>query len=108
MIYTIEEIREIVRPIANKYGIKRVYLFGSYARGEANENSDIDILVDVAGSEIATHMADFGDVLEDLTVALKKEVDLITVQSIERDKRFNRRKYFVEEVEKDRRDLFVA
>ena len=27
-----------------KHGIKEVYLFGSYARGEANNNSDVDIL----------------------------------------------------------------
>lgn len=44
-IYTVEEIQKKVRPIAEKYGIDTVWLFGSYARGEANENSDVDLLV---------------------------------------------------------------
>nr|WP_096815348.1 nucleotidyltransferase domain-containing protein [Lactococcus piscium] len=43
MVLTIDEIKEKVTPIAKKYGIKEVYLFGSYARGEADENSDIDL-----------------------------------------------------------------
>jgi hypothetical protein len=40
--YTIEEIKAIVEPIARKYGVARVYLFGSYARGDVIENSDVD------------------------------------------------------------------
>ena len=41
----IDEIREKVTPIAKKYDIKEVYLFGSYARGEADENSDVDLVI---------------------------------------------------------------
>ena len=33
-IYTIDEIKAIVEPIAKSYGVKRVFLFGSYARGK--------------------------------------------------------------------------
>ena len=44
-IYTIEKIKDIVKPIANKYNVQSIYLFGSYARGDANENSDLDFLV---------------------------------------------------------------
>ena len=40
MIYTIEEIRRIITPIAKKYRLPAVYLFGSYARGDATETSD--------------------------------------------------------------------
>lgn len=40
MIYTIEEIKEKTIPIAKKYGIDSMSLFGSYARGEATENRD--------------------------------------------------------------------
>ena len=43
-IYTIDEIRQIVKNLTVKYDIENVYLFGSYARGEATEKSDIDIL----------------------------------------------------------------
>lgn len=46
MPYTIEEIKEKAIPIAKKYGVESLSLFGSYARGEANEKSDIDFLID--------------------------------------------------------------
>lgn len=41
--YTIEEIKNIVEPIARKYGVARIYLFGSFARGDVTENSDVDL-----------------------------------------------------------------
>ena len=44
-ILTSEDINRFVRPIAEKYHVKEIYLFGSYARGEADENSDLDFLV---------------------------------------------------------------
>ena len=40
-----EEIKKAITPIALKYGLKAVYLFGSYARGTADENSDIALLL---------------------------------------------------------------
>ena len=45
-IYTIPEIKNIVCPLAKEYGAERVYLFGSYARGESTKNSDIDLRID--------------------------------------------------------------
>ncbi|MGN1413478.1 MAG: nucleotidyltransferase family protein [Anaerovoracaceae bacterium] len=44
-ILTLDQIEAIVRPIALKYQVEAVYLFGSYARGEASEDSDLDFLV---------------------------------------------------------------
>ncbi|MDR1014194.1 MAG: nucleotidyltransferase domain-containing protein [Coriobacteriales bacterium] len=44
MRYTYPEIRSRIAPVAEKYGIPAVYLFGSYARDEANDDSDIDII----------------------------------------------------------------
>lgn len=46
MQYTIDEIREIVAALAARYGADRIYLFGSYARGDANKDSDIDLRID--------------------------------------------------------------
>ena len=46
MIYDIETIRAKTIPIAKKYGVRRMSLFGSYARGEADDESDVDILID--------------------------------------------------------------
>lgn len=44
-VFTIKDIVRLVKPVAEKYGVKAVYLFGSYARREADENSDLDFLV---------------------------------------------------------------
>ena len=45
-LYTLDEIKEIVSPIARRYDMRRVWLFGSYARGEATPDSDLDFRVE--------------------------------------------------------------
>ena len=45
-IYSINEISALVAPVARAYGVERVFLFGSYARGEARPDSDIDFRID--------------------------------------------------------------
>ena len=50
-VYTTEEIKKIVEPIAREYGVKRLSLFGSYARGSAGPDSDIDFRL-IDGGEI--------------------------------------------------------
>ena len=45
-MYTIDEIKKISVPIAEKYGVKKLALFGSYARGEQKNTSDIDFLIE--------------------------------------------------------------
>ena len=81
-IYSIDEIKSIVAPIAAKYGVERVSLFGSYARGEQNGASDIDFLIDkgrLRGLEFASML---GDLMENF----EKEIDLVTsVAMIEKD-----------------------
>ncbi len=75
-VYTVDEIREIVIPIAKKHGVAALYLFGSYARGEATAESDVDFLLD--GGKICSlyQLAAFRLDLED---ALGKQVDLLTL-----------------------------
>jgi predicted nucleotidyltransferase len=46
MLYTLSEIKAAVAKFAHENKIKHVYLFGSYANGCANEDSDIDLLVE--------------------------------------------------------------
>lgn len=43
---SIAEIKKKVATIGQKYGIKNAYLFGSYAKGEANGSSDVDLIID--------------------------------------------------------------
>ena len=45
-IYAIDELRALISPIAAQYGVGRIFLFGSYARGQATENSDVDLRID--------------------------------------------------------------
>ena len=43
-IYSIEELKRILIPVFERYGLKKVGLFGSYAHGTAKPKSDIDLL----------------------------------------------------------------
>jgi predicted nucleotidyltransferase len=75
---TIKQIKDIVKPILNKYGIFEIYLFGSYARGEANKDSDIDIYCEKGNLNT---LFKIGYVFEELKIALNKEVDLVFIGS---------------------------
>lgn len=81
MVYTFDEIRERVLPIIRKYRIPAMFLFGSYARGDANENSDLDFLVDTTGTEF-TSLLRLGQLYCDLEEAFDKPIDLVTVGAI--------------------------
>ena len=73
-IYTIKEIKTIIKPILNKYGITEIYLFGSYARGEANKSSDIDIYCNKGNVKT---FIDQGLLEDELEKALNKKVDIV-------------------------------
>lgn len=82
MIYTIEKLADIISPIAEKYQLPAIYLFGSYARGTATETSDIDLLVDTTGTSL-TSLLSLGALYCELEEALKKPIDLVTVSSLQ-------------------------
>ncbi len=100
MIYTLEEIRDIVTPIAEAYELAAAYIFGSYARGEATEESDVDILIDREGSRV--HGLEIGAIYNDLCEAFEKEVDMVTVQALTQDGDRNKTPWFRKNVEKER------
>ena len=81
MIYTIEEIKSRVLPVIQKYNIPVMYLFGSYARGEATEESDLDFLVDTTGTRL-TSLLSLGELYCDLEEIFQKEIDLVTMRSV--------------------------
>ncbi len=81
MIYTLDEIKKRVFPVIQKYNIPAMYLFGSYARGEATEESDLDFLVDTTGTNL-TSLLSLGALYCDLEEVFQKSIDLITVRSV--------------------------
>lgn len=107
MVYTLEEIARRVRPIAEKYHLRAVYVFGSYARGEATENSDIDLLVDTAGADLRGLLA-LGGLYNDLEEALEKKLDLVTVSALEQPCRRMSDRMFRDTVNSERRELYAV
>lgn len=81
-VYKIEEIAERVRPVAERYGISRVYLFGSYARGEATEESDVDLMISY---QKLTGAFAIGGVYIDFKEALDKPVDIVSERAVTSD-----------------------
>ena len=100
-VYSFEEIAERVRPVAEKYGLKSVYLFGSYARGDANDDSDVDLLVDAEN----VHGFRFFGMYDEFCAALEKKVDMVTLRTLEQERGTSYGNRFVQEVELDRRRL---
>ena len=84
-IFTLKDIAVLIRPIAKKYKIKEVYLFGSYARGEATESSDLDFLV-FGGKNFKLTM--IFSLAEDLREILKKDVDVFEITEINKNSDF--------------------
>ena len=76
-IYTPLQIQTILQPVFSEYNVKRAILFGSYAKGLAKAQSDIDILVDSGLRGLA-----FFGLLEDVVTSLGKQVDLLDVSQL--------------------------
>lgn len=68
------EINDL-KAILKKHGVISASLFGSYARGEANSNSDLDLLVDLQPSRNLFDLVDLQFELERIT---KRKVDVAT------------------------------
>lgn len=79
-VYSISTIQSLLQPIFNAYQIKKAILFGSYAKGNAKKNSDVDILVDSGLRGLA-----FFGLLEDVVTALDKNVDMLDTSQIIKD-----------------------
>ena len=80
------EIKEKIRPITKRYGVKKVGLFGSLVRGEMGKDSDIDILVEIE-SDIS--LLDFVGLKIEIEEALERKVDLVeycTIKPFLKDK----------------------
>ena len=84
-ILTIKKIKETVKPLAAKYNINEVYLFGSYARGDATSESDLDFLVFGGEQFKLTMIFAFA---EDLREAFDKEIDAFEINEVNQESPF--------------------
>lgn len=91
-ILTIKQIKDKVRPVMMKHNIKEAYLFGSYSRGEANRNSDVDIYCEEGDVDTLWKLSAFYDELREL---LGKDVDIVLMGS-------NIDQKFLEQIEEDK------
>lgn len=73
------EIRKRATGVLTKYEVKRAALFGSIARGEDTEESDIDMLVEFKGRK---SLLDLSGLQLELQEILKRKVDIITYDSL--------------------------
>lgn len=78
--YSLEQIREIVAAIATEFDVEKIALFGSYARGEQTETSDLDFLIEKGGITGYFQLARF---IERLEEELDRSVDVITYNSLQ-------------------------
>ncbi|MFQ5897854.1 MAG: nucleotidyltransferase family protein [Candidatus Methylomirabilia bacterium] len=75
----LKEKREEILRIATKHGARNVRVFGSVARGEADEESDLDFLVDM---EPGRSLLDMGGLLMELRALLGRDVDVVTPRGL--------------------------
>ena len=101
-VYKIDEIKEIVTPIAEKYGFSKIYLFGSYARHSATDESDVDLYVE-NNNVLGIKFFGFCSELEE---ALKKPVDVITKEALYAPYSIKTNHKLISNIEKDRISLY--
>ena len=76
----ISVIQKEVTPIAQFYGVKRLYLFGSYAKGTADSESDLDLLIEKGKLMSLLQLSGMRQMVQD---TLNLSVDLVTTMGIE-------------------------
>jgi predicted nucleotidyltransferase len=81
-IYSVDEIRNLLFPIFSSNPVYKATLFGSYARGEADEGSDLDIVVDC---DYKTMGLGYYGMWETIRETIGKRVDLIHIVDLRSD-----------------------
>jgi len=76
----IKQIAEKAAPVFKKYGIEYAGLFGSYARGDEKEDSDVDILVRRGSKSLS--LFDFIGMKDEISDILDKNVDLVSEKAV--------------------------
>lgn len=73
------EVEKVIKLLLDKYNAECAILFGSYARGEENEDSDIDVIVIGGANFRPKDIFAFGEELRQIT---KKEVDAFEIREV--------------------------
>lgn len=81
LLKNIELISKNCSELKEKFGVKKIGIFGSFARDEQKKTSDIDILVEL---EKPIGIFQFLDLEEYLSKLLKRKVDLVTKKAIKK------------------------
>jgi predicted nucleotidyltransferase len=79
-INTLPVIKRRALPILKRHAVKRAAIFGSFARGEAKTNSDVDFLIEYKTDNKS--LFDLVDLKSELEETLGRKVDIITYDSI--------------------------
>jgi predicted nucleotidyltransferase len=79
MVNDLSELGKRVTPALRRHGVVRAGVFGSAARGEAREDSDLDVLVEF---EAGRTLFDLVDLRDELTRLLGRDADVVTYQSL--------------------------
>lgn len=77
MILSQEHIKNTVGEYFKDKPVNKVYLFGSYARGDANESSDVDLIVEIDDTSKRLTLFDFLGLQIGIENSLNKKVDLV-------------------------------
>ena len=76
-ILTTEQIRKSCKDVLDAYQVEYCYLFGSYAKGKATEQSDVDLLISTKETGLR-----FYEMAERLRESLHKKVDLLDMKQL--------------------------
>jgi len=80
-VLTLDEISNIINPLVKPYPVKRVIIFGSYAREENNFGSDVDLIID---SEGQLSDFDYFGIIGDIVKAMPIKVDVFEMDEIKK------------------------
>jgi len=80
----IEKIKKKIIPVLREYKVTQAGIFGSYARGEQKNNSDIDILIEINDKAGLIEIIKLKGLLQKVT---KKKVDLVEYETIRKELR---------------------
>lgn len=93
---TTEQIKRTVTNYFRDKPVKKVYLFGSYATGKANENSDVDLLLDLDEDAMVSYFT-LGRYLADMEDQFSRKVDIVISDVLRQDRLITK---FIEEQKK--------